>query len=118
VNGVFVPPTGRAFGDVQRALNATERLVILQEDPFEMRDYGVILSHVGRPKEAYEALQYYVRHAPEILPGGVTQIVGGDGHTSSEREEEVLQILMHKLEVEIAEASFKAPDAEKPSTSE
>jgi hypothetical protein len=39
--GTFVPAKGRPFGDVQRALNATERLVLIGGDPMEQRDYAV-----------------------------------------------------------------------------
>lgn len=42
--GTFVPAKGRPFGDVQRALNATERLVLIGGDPMEQRDYAVRLS--------------------------------------------------------------------------
>lgn len=53
--GTFVPAKGRPFGDVQRALNATERLVLIGGDPMEQRDYAVLLLHVGREAEALDA---------------------------------------------------------------
>lgn len=55
VGGTFVPPKGRPFGDIARAMNASERLVLLDQDPVEQRDLGVLLYHEGRFQDAYQA---------------------------------------------------------------
>lgn len=40
-------------------LSACERLIILQTDPKELRDYGALLYHCGFYKEALQYLTVY-----------------------------------------------------------
>ncbi|KAJ8529329.1 hypothetical protein K7X08_036164 [Anisodus acutangulus] len=51
--------TSVRFGDMRRALSACERLILLQTDPKELRDYGVLLYHCGFYKEALQYLTLY-----------------------------------------------------------
>eukprot|EP00240_Pyramimonas_obovata_P002184 CAMPEP_0118935856 /NCGR_PEP_ID=MMETSP1169-20130426/15868_1 /TAXON_ID=36882 /ORGANISM="Pyramimonas obovata, Strain CCMP722" /LENGTH=442 /DNA_ID=CAMNT_0006878931 /DNA_START=22 /DNA_END=1350 /DNA_ORIENTATION=+ len=106
VAGTFVPPKGRPYGDVKRALSACERLVLLRADAFQLRDYGVLLYHVGRVPEAYEALkgfrEAYDPTAPTIPIAGFES-----GPRATEQETELLDQLIKQIEVQIAEQSLE-----------
>ncbi|WRX12370.1 Prolamin-like domain - like 2 [Theobroma cacao] len=47
------------FGDMRRALAACERLILLQTEPKEMRDYSVLLYHCGLYEQALKYLELY-----------------------------------------------------------
>ncbi|XP_021297254.1 uncharacterized protein LOC110426362 [Herrania umbratica] len=47
------------FGDMRRALAACERLILLQTEPKEMRDYSVLLYHCGLYEQALKYLKLY-----------------------------------------------------------
>ncbi|KAL6989751.1 hypothetical protein U1Q18_015502 [Sarracenia purpurea var. burkii] len=51
--------TGVRFGDMRRALSACERLIVLETDPKELRDYSVLLYHCGFYEESLHFLRYY-----------------------------------------------------------
>lgn len=51
--------TSVRFGDIRRALSACERLIILEADSMELRDYGVLLYHCGFYKESLQYLKLY-----------------------------------------------------------
>ncbi|KAL4586280.1 hypothetical protein LXL04_010916 [Taraxacum kok-saghyz] len=51
--------TSVRFGDIRRALSACERLIILEADSMELRDYGVLLYHCGFYKESLQYLNLY-----------------------------------------------------------
>lgn len=51
--------SGRPFGDLSRALLASERLSILGGPAFNMRDTAIILYHLKRYNEAYDAFKQY-----------------------------------------------------------
>lgn len=79
VKGVgIIQPTGRPFGDLEMAIRATERLALVAE-PENIRDYGVLLYHSQRYKEAYEQLQKYQNWRDEeferLQKGGKTSTV-------------------------------------------
>ncbi|KAL5994646.1 hypothetical protein ACLOJK_024699 [Asimina triloba] len=45
------------FGDMRRALAACERLILLESDPKELRDYSVLLYHCGFYKESLQTCE-------------------------------------------------------------
>ncbi|XAR63533.1 hypothetical protein NMG60_11023497 [Bertholletia excelsa] len=51
--------TSVRFGDMRRALSACERLILLETDPKELRDYSVLLYHCGFYEESLQFLRYY-----------------------------------------------------------
>ncbi|KAJ0822818.1 hypothetical protein HanPSC8_Chr16g0736511 [Helianthus annuus] len=64
--------TSVRFGDIRRALSACERLIILEADCTELRDYGVLLYHCGFYKESLQYLKLYqdteeVKQSPDLL---------------------------------------------------
>lgn len=117
VANTFVPAKGRAFGDVRRALIATERLtLLLPEEPYEMRDYGTLLYHVGREQDAYQALLKYQSCPRAELQRTAAKLgiqpVGSDA-SNALREEEVFETLMEMLQREAVKSAFNAPSAPK-----
>lgn len=62
VAGTVMQPTGRPFGDVERAALATERLMRLDggASSLHARDLGVLRAHQGRSAEALELLRAYL----------------------------------------------------------
>lgn len=51
--------TSVRLGDMRRALSATERLILLNHDSDELRDYSVLLYHCGFYKESLDYLSLY-----------------------------------------------------------
>jgi len=51
--------TNVRFGDMRRALAACERLILLQHDPHELRDYAALLYHCGYYEECLHYLSSY-----------------------------------------------------------
>lgn len=62
VAGTVMQPTGRPFGDVERAALATERLMLLDGGVSSMhaRDLGVLRFHQGRYADALSLLKGYL----------------------------------------------------------
>lgn len=51
--------TNVRFGDMRRALAACERLVLLNHDPRELRDYAALLYHCGYYEDCLKYLTSY-----------------------------------------------------------
>ncbi|GAB4827770.1 hypothetical protein Ancab_034656 [Ancistrocladus abbreviatus] len=51
--------TSVLFGDMKRALSACERLILLETDIKELRDYAILLYHCGFYKESLQYLKLY-----------------------------------------------------------
>ncbi|KAF8661518.1 hypothetical protein HU200_056938 [Digitaria exilis] len=51
--------TNVRFGDMRRALAACERLILLQHDPHDLRDYAALLYHCGYYEECLHYLSSY-----------------------------------------------------------
>lgn len=131
VKGVgIIQPTGRPFGDLEMAIRATERLALVAE-PENIRDYGILLYHSQRYKEAYEQLQKYQTWRDEEFerlqkggkPSAVAIEVDGTPNTAPDmskwlfgdpseyaeqvaREEQWLKQLMLILERELLEQTL------------
>ncbi|KAK3038961.1 hypothetical protein RJ639_027446 [Escallonia herrerae] len=59
--------TSVRFGDMRRALSACERLIILETDLNELRDYGALLYHCGFYEESLQYLKIYQDAAKSSL---------------------------------------------------
>ncbi|KAF2315483.1 hypothetical protein GH714_039912 [Hevea brasiliensis] len=51
--------TRKSFGDMMLALSACERLILLESDPKELRDYGILLYHCGFYEQSQQCLKMY-----------------------------------------------------------
>eukprot|EP01023_Acetabularia_acetabulum_P060063 TRINITY_DN721_c0_g1_i1.p2 TRINITY_DN721_c0_g1~~TRINITY_DN721_c0_g1_i1.p2 ORF type:complete len:415 (+),score=61.85 TRINITY_DN721_c0_g1_i1:63-1247(+) len=103
-------PTGRPFGDLKKAANATERLMIIYGGldggilgARETRDMGILLCHLGRYKEALELLGSYEIFIDNFLD--VSQI--------EDRERGVVKQVVVKLNKTILESAFNMEPAKK-----
>lgn len=90
--------TSVRFGDMRRALSACERLIILQTDPKELRDYGALLYHCGFYKEALQYLTVYQDGQKESL-----------GLIDNVEEEEALEKLKIRLNLILMEEGWSPP---------
>ncbi|XP_049402769.1 uncharacterized protein LOC125866459 isoform X1 [Solanum stenotomum] len=90
--------TSVRFGDMRRALSACERLILLQTDPKELRDYGALLYHCGFYKEALQYLTVYQDGQKESLD-----------LIDNVEEEEALEKLMIRLNLILMEEGWSPP---------
>lgn len=90
--------TSVRFGDMRRALAACERLILLQTDPKELRDYGALLYHCGFYKEALQYLTLYQDGQKESL-----------GLIDNAEEEEAMEKLMIRLNLILMEEGWSLP---------
>ncbi|XP_009802886.1 uncharacterized protein [Nicotiana sylvestris] len=90
--------TSVRFGDMRRALSACEHLILLQTDPTELRDYGVLLYHCGFYKEALQYLTLYQDRKKESF-----------GLIDNVEEEEALEKLIIRLNLILMEEGWSPP---------
>lgn len=90
--------TNVRFGDMRRALSACERLIFLQTDPKELRDYGALLYHCGFYKEALQYLTLYQDRKKESF-----------GSIDNVEEEEAREKLMIRLNLILMEEGWSLP---------
>ncbi|KAJ0461899.1 putative protein SirB1 [Helianthus annuus] len=93
--------TSVRFGDIRRALSACERLIILEADCTELRDYGVLLYHCGFYKESLQYLKLYqdtekVKRSPDLL---------------TKLEEEAVEKLIIRLNLILMEDEWTRPSS-------
>lgn len=100
----FVPAMGRPFGDVKQATNAAERLVLLDGDPLECRDLGILQWHQGNLQQALVLFQTY-------QDANVPPPAGAEAAARAEEEDTILDGLVVSLQKLAAEASFAADSA-------
>nr|XP_043626529.1 uncharacterized protein LOC122597989 isoform X2 [Erigeron canadensis] len=91
--------TSARFGDIRRALSACERLIILEADCTELRDYGVLLYHCGFYKESLQYLRLYQDTEKSTL---VKQ---------SKAEEEAVEKLIIRLNLILMEDDWTRPSS-------
>lgn len=89
--------TSVPFGDMWRALAACERLILLETDPKELRDYSVLLYHCGLYEDALKYLNMYeeIKEKSSFLMDGV--------------EEEAVEKLMTRLKLNLMEEGWSTP---------
>lgn len=97
--------TSTSFGDMRRALAATERLVLLGADRKELRDYGILLYHCG----LYEPSLAYL-NAYNDCKGNLTE--SSDSWDS--KETAALGNVLLRLQLVLAEQRWNIPAAGAP----
>eukprot|EP00850_Spirogloea_muscicola_P003488 SM000014S00276 [mRNA] locus=s14:405313:407619:+ [translate_table: standard] len=98
--------TSIGFGDMRRAVAATERLVIMGTDEREGRDLGVLLFHCGLYQPAHAYLKAYADSQAAKTPTAMMR--SNALHT---REMESLERLLSRLQLLLAEQAWQAPAA-------
>ncbi|KAL8227814.1 hypothetical protein R6Q57_015398 [Mikania cordata] len=93
--------TSVRFGDIRRALSACERLIILEANSTELRDYGVLLYHCGLYKESLQYLKLYqdtekVKQSPDLF---------------TKMEEEAVEKLIIRLNLILMEDDWTRPSS-------
>lgn len=104
----IIQPSGRPFGDLERALLSTERLVDCGVSSMQLKDKGVLLYHLKRYEESYQAFQEYVgKQSLDGLVAPPEQVVldfsASDG---GEREAALLQDMLARLPLLITESHW------------
>ncbi|XP_076883806.1 uncharacterized protein LOC143532719 [Bidens hawaiensis] len=93
--------TSVRFGDIRRALSACERLIVLEADPTELRDYGVLLYHCGFYNESLQYLKLYQESKK------VTQSLD----LLTKMEEEAVEKLIIRLNLILMEDDWTRPSS-------
>ncbi|XP_008465893.1 uncharacterized protein LOC103503468 isoform X2 [Cucumis melo] len=91
--------TSVRYGDMRRALSACERLILLDVDSKELRDYSILLYHCGFYEQSLEYLKLY------------QETKGSSSLTSklSSQEEEAVDNLMKRLALIMMEDGWSRP---------
>ncbi|KAL3516393.1 hypothetical protein ACH5RR_023295 [Cinchona calisaya] len=97
--------TSVRFGDMRRALAACERLILLESDPKELRDYGVLLYHCG----FYEMALQYLTLFQDIQKSSKRK---RSSHPFSDPEEEALVKLVIRLKLIMMEEDWSRPSGD------
>lgn len=113
IQGSFAPAMGRPFGDAEQAANAAERLALLDGDPLECRDFGILQWHRGNLQQALVLFQAY-KDATAPLTGELA-LAALQPAAVPDEEEAILDGLIADLQKTAAESAFAAADTETPS---
>nr|GEZ52551.1 hypothetical protein [Tanacetum cinerariifolium] len=96
--------TSVRFGDIRRALSACERLIILEADSTELRDYGVLLYHCGFYKESLQYLKLYQDTEKSTIVKQVLDSV-------TKLEEDAVEKLIIRLNLILMEDKWTRPSS-------
>ncbi|XP_050234762.1 uncharacterized protein LOC126682996 [Mercurialis annua] len=94
--------TSVRFGDMRRALSACERLIAIESDPKELRDYSVLLYHCG----FYEQSLQYLKLYKEKKSSSLQKLPSNE---SSILEEDAVDKLMIRLTLISMEEGWSKP---------
>uniref|UniRef100_A0A7N0TQC6 Protein SirB1 N-terminal domain-containing protein n=2 Tax=Kalanchoe fedtschenkoi TaxID=63787 RepID=A0A7N0TQC6_KALFE len=94
--------TSVRYGDMRRALSACERLILLETDPKELRDYGILLYHCGLYKESMQYLELYQETKD-------SSILKESSYSMRSQEESALEKLMTRLSFILLEENWGTP---------
>ncbi|KAL7259212.1 hypothetical protein ACSBR1_005164 [Camellia fascicularis] len=89
--------TSVRFGDMRRALSACERLILLETDPKELRDYSVLLYHCGFYEESLQFFRHYQDAKKQ------------SSDSFSDLEEDAVEKLMIRLNLILMEEGWSRP---------
>ncbi|XP_039070498.1 uncharacterized protein LOC120217481 isoform X2 [Hibiscus syriacus] len=89
--------TSVRFGDMRRALSACERLILLKNNPKEMRDYSILLYHCGLYDQSLKYLKLY-QEAKRQSTNSISIL-----------EEEAVQKLLVRLNLITTEEGWSQP---------
>ncbi|KAJ6341069.1 hypothetical protein OIU78_009277 [Salix suchowensis] len=88
------------FGDMRRALSACERLILLESDPKELRDYSVLLYHCGFYEQSLQYLKLYKEKGSSLQKQASNKL--------SSLEEDAVEKLMIRLDLISMEEAHQA----------
>ncbi|XP_050386163.1 uncharacterized protein LOC126802566 [Argentina anserina] len=90
------------FGDMRRALSACERLILLEADSKELRDYSILLYHCGFYEQSLEFLKLYqdTKTRPQLRRSS---------NSSTDLEEDAVEKLMIRLKLILMEDGWSRP---------
>ncbi|KAL1802677.1 hypothetical protein ACET3Z_031324 [Daucus carota] len=94
--------TSVRFGDMRRALSACERLILLNTDPKELRDYSVLLYHSGFYEESLHYLKLYQdaeKYSMETK----------SSNSTSDLEKNAVDMLLIRLNLILMEDGWSSP---------
>lgn len=91
--------TSVRYGDMRRALSACERLILLETDPKELRDYGILLYHCGLYKESMQYFELYQETKD-------SSILKQSSYSVCSQEESAVEKLMTRLNLIVQEESW------------
>lgn len=94
--------TSMCFGDMRRALAASERLIILTNDYRELRDYAILLYHCGYYEECQQNLKLYQSSKENAYPRQTYR----QSHTQ-ELEEDAAQKLIARVNLVLGEQDWR-----------
>ncbi|XP_074280590.1 uncharacterized protein LOC141605629 [Silene latifolia] len=89
--------TSVLFGDMRRALSACERLILLEADFDELRDYAILLYHCSYYEEALQYLQFYKEIKKTRNP------------LNNRVEDEIVEKLVVRLNLILMEEGWRQP---------
>ncbi|KAG6787733.1 hypothetical protein POTOM_003777 [Populus tomentosa] len=89
------------FGDMRRALSACERLILLESDPKELRDYSVLLYHCGFYEQSLQYLKLYQEKGSSLQKQASNKL--------SSLEEDAVEKLMIRLNLISMEEGWSKP---------
>ncbi|XP_011000567.1 PREDICTED: uncharacterized protein LOC105108101 isoform X2 [Populus euphratica] len=89
------------FGDMRRALSACERLILLESDPKELRDYSVLLYHCGFYEQSLQYLKLYQEKGSPLQKQASNKL--------SSLEEDAVEKLMIRLNLISMEEGWSKP---------
>ncbi|KAB5573001.1 hypothetical protein DKX38_000195 [Salix brachista] len=89
------------FGDMRRALSACERLILLESDPKELRDYSVLLYHCGFYEQSLQYLKLYKEKGSSLQKQASNKL--------SSLEEDAVEKLMIRLDLISMEEGWIKP---------
>ncbi|KAJ6945287.1 hypothetical protein NC651_000360 [Populus alba x Populus x berolinensis] len=95
------------FGDMRRALSACERLILLESDPKELRDYSVLLYHCGFYEQSLQYLKLYQEKGSSLQKQASNKL--------SSLEEYAVEKLMIRLNLISMEEGWSKPSHASPS---
>ncbi|KAI4323550.1 hypothetical protein L6164_023147 [Bauhinia variegata] len=98
--------TSVRFGDMRRSLSACERLILLQNDPNEIRDYSILLYHCG----FYELSQQYLKMYQD-LKSSSTQMESSNSPSSL--EDDAVEKLTKRLNLIMMEQGWSRPSCDR-----
>ncbi|KAL0007158.1 hypothetical protein SO802_008660 [Lithocarpus litseifolius] len=94
--------TSVRFGDMRRALSACERLILLDTDAKELRDYSILLYHCGFFEESLQYLKLYQDTKDSSLKSQ-------SADSLSSLEEDAVEKLMIRLNLILMEEGWSKP---------
>lgn len=92
------------FGDMRRSMSACERLILLTNDPNELRDYSILLYHCGLYEESLQYLTKYQEHKNLS-----TQLLTSSDSESDMEEDAAVDKLITRLNLIQLEQGWSQP---------